>query len=160
MDIPYYSEIYRLISILEMYAHVFTGKRSGNVATRQIEKGTILLQEKPVLIIDDNYKSQAKSGVKTKFRRKYLQNIAKNLLEFQFVMRKFDELKKQDQDSVLEMSYFYRSSANEIQLLDNFLGLISGSDNRKDKLKIFYIFQTHKHNNALYVNASKFKMNI
>ena len=145
-----------LISICEMYVGVYTGRRSGNVASCHIEKGTFLLQEKPVMVINENYRQQASRGVKTRFKRKYLQNIAEKLLEYQIVLKTFDKLRKQDQDSVLELTYFYQSSSHEIKLLDNFIGLISGPDSKQEKLKLFYIFETHRHNNALYVKTSKF----
>ena len=139
-----------------MYSYVYTGKKSGYVATCHIKKGTILLQEKPALWIDKRYSREASRRIQSTFDRKYLRIIAETLLDCKFIIEIFENLSQQDQDSILEMSYFYQSSPEDMEVLRTFLQMLSGSYMMTEKLRVCSIFQTHQHRKCLYVNASKF----
>ena len=139
-----------------MYSYVYTGKKYGYVATCDIQKGTVLLQEKPAICIEKKYSEEARRRIKTKFKEKYLQNIADRLLDYKYVIQVFENLSEKDQDTILEMSYFYKSCSEEIEVLTTFFELLDGLPKMKEILKVCCIFQTHQYKKCLYVNASKF----
>ena len=102
---------------LPMYSYVFTGQQAGFVADQKIARGRILLEEKPVLWIRENYQKEIERGAEKKFQRRYQQETAKKLLKFKFIIQQFLGLEREEQEEVLSIPNFYPNSPEEIDLV-------------------------------------------